>query len=177
MTEAKPKVGNNEQLDPANATSQPEHTAGDGHAHEADNGATPAAVAGTAVETDEDDGEVAEDTDNEDEVDDKRVQEDEEQEGGEEEEDEDEEEAEDEDEDEDDEDENDDDDDDEEDDDEPRLKYARLTQHLGAVYRNGDSTSAFLVAGDKMIIGTHKGNVVMTPELPPGWATRPAPRC
>lgn len=39
----------------------------------------------------------------------------------------------------------------EDDDDEPRLKYARLTQHLGAVYRNGDATSAFLVAGDKMV--------------------------
>ncbi|KAI0150842.1 hypothetical protein GGR57DRAFT_471699 [Xylariaceae sp. FL1272] len=47
----------------------------------------------------------------------------------------------------------------EEEEEEPRLKNARLTQHLGPVYRNGDSTSAFLVAGDKMIIGTHKGNV------------------
>jgi hypothetical protein len=54
-------------------------------------------------------------------------------------------------------------DDEEGDDDEPRLKYARLTQHLGTVYRNGDSTSTFLVAGDKMIIGTHKGNIVLTP--------------
>lgn len=43
------------------------------------------------------------------------------------------------------------DDEDEDDDDEPRLKYARLTQHLGAVYRNADATSAFLVAGDKMV--------------------------
>ena len=44
-------------------------------------------------------------------------------------------------------------DDDEEDDEdeEPRLKYARLTQHLGGVYRNGDATSSFLVAGDKMV--------------------------
>lgn len=41
--------------------------------------------------------------------------------------------------------------DEDEDDDEPRLKYARLTQHLGAVYRNADATSAFLVAGDKMV--------------------------
>ncbi|KAH8587439.1 vacuolar assembly protein-like protein [Bisporella sp. PMI_857] len=51
--------------------------------------------------------------------------------------------------------------DDEEDDedDEPKLKYARLTSHLGLVYRNGDATSAFLVAGDKMIIGTHNGNI------------------
>lgn len=51
--------------------------------------------------------------------------------------------------------EDDDDDDEEEDedeeDDEPRLKYARLTQHLGGVYRNGDATSSFLVAGDKMV--------------------------
>ncbi len=35
--------------------------------------------------------------------------------------------------------------------DEPKLKYARLTSHLGPVYRNGDATSAFLVAGDKMV--------------------------
>jgi hypothetical protein len=42
-------------------------------------------------------------------------------------------------------------DDDEEEDDEPKLKYARLTSHLGPVYRNGDATSAFLVAGDKMV--------------------------
>ncbi|UPK90000.1 hypothetical protein LCI18_000935 [Fusarium solani-melongenae] len=51
------------------------------------------------------------------------------------------------------------DEDDEDEDDEPRLKYARLTQHLGGVYRNGDATSAFLVAGDKMIVGTHNGNI------------------
>jgi hypothetical protein len=43
------------------------------------------------------------------------------------------------------------DDDDQEEDEEPRLKYARLTQHLGPVYRNGDATSSFLVAGDKMV--------------------------
>ncbi|KAI0838513.1 hypothetical protein F5Y06DRAFT_268264 [Hypoxylon sp. FL0890] len=30
---------------------------------------------------------------------------------------------------------------------------------MGAVYRNGDATSAFLVAGDKMIVGTHNGNI------------------
>lgn len=35
--------------------------------------------------------------------------------------------------------------------DEPKLKYARLTSHLGPIYRNGDATSAFLVAGDKMV--------------------------
>lgn len=40
---------------------------------------------------------------------------------------------------------------DEEDDDEPKLKYARMTGNLGAVYRNGDATSTFLVAGDKMV--------------------------
>ncbi|KJZ77621.1 hypothetical protein HIM_02798 [Hirsutella minnesotensis 3608] len=51
------------------------------------------------------------------------------------------------------------DDDDDDEDEEPRLKYARLTQHLSSVYRNGDATSAFLVAGDKMIVGTHNGNI------------------
>lgn len=42
-------------------------------------------------------------------------------------------------------------DEEEEEEEEPKLKYARLTQHLGPVYRNGDATSAFLVAGDKMV--------------------------
>jgi hypothetical protein len=42
-------------------------------------------------------------------------------------------------------------DDDEDEDDEPKLKYARLTGSLGQVYRNGDATSTFLVAGDKMV--------------------------
>lgn len=42
-------------------------------------------------------------------------------------------------------------DDEDEEDDEPKLKYARLTSHLAPVYRNGDATSAFLVAGDKMV--------------------------
>lgn len=37
------------------------------------------------------------------------------------------------------------------DDEEPKLKYARLTGHLTQVYRNGDATSCFLVAGDKMV--------------------------
>lgn len=50
----------------------------------------------------------------------------------------------------DDEDEEDEDEDDGEED-EPKLKHARLTSHLGSVYRNGDATSAFLVAGDKMV--------------------------
>lgn len=40
---------------------------------------------------------------------------------------------------------------DDEEDDEPKLKYARLTSYLGPVYRNGDATSTFLVAGDKMV--------------------------
>ncbi|CAG8950839.1 hypothetical protein HYFRA_00003056 [Hymenoscyphus fraxineus] len=47
----------------------------------------------------------------------------------------------------------------EEDEEEPKLKYARLTSSLAPVYRNGDATSAFLVAGDKMFIGTHNGNI------------------
>lgn len=45
-------------------------------------------------------------------------------------------------------------DDDEEEDDEdeePKLKYTRLTSSLAPVYRNGDATSTFLVAGDKMV--------------------------
>ncbi|OAR02173.1 hypothetical protein LLEC1_06551, partial [Akanthomyces lecanii] len=50
-------------------------------------------------------------------------------------------------------------DEDEEEDEEPSLKISRLTPHLNSVYRNGDATSAFLVAGDKMIIGTHNGNI------------------
>lgn len=41
--------------------------------------------------------------------------------------------------------------DDDEPEDEPKLKYARLTSNLGPVYRNGDATSTFLVAGDKMV--------------------------
>lgn len=44
-----------------------------------------------------------------------------------------------------------DDEDDDEEDEEPRLKYARLTQSLSGLYRNGDATSAFLVGGDKMV--------------------------
>jgi hypothetical protein len=42
-------------------------------------------------------------------------------------------------------------DEEEEENDEPKLKYARMTGYLGSVYRNGDATSAFLVAGDKMV--------------------------
>ena len=51
----------------------------------------------------------------------------------------------------DDDDEEDDDEEEDEEEEEPELKYERLTQHLGAVYRNGDATSSFLVAGDKMV--------------------------
>jgi len=43
------------------------------------------------------------------------------------------------------------DEDDEGEEEEPKLKYARLTSHLAPVYRNGDATSCFLVAGDKMV--------------------------
>ncbi|EHK99622.1 putative Vacuolar protein sorting-associated protein 41 like protein [Glarea lozoyensis 74030] len=48
---------------------------------------------------------------------------------------------------------------DDEEEEEPKLKYARLTSYLAPVYRNGDATSIFLVAGDKMFIGTHNGNI------------------
>lgn len=41
--------------------------------------------------------------------------------------------------------------DDEEEEEEPRLKYAPLTRNLTSLYRNGDASSAFLVAGDKMV--------------------------
>lgn len=47
--------------------------------------------------------------------------------------------------------EDDDDDEDEDEEDEPRLKYTSLTKNLKPLYRNGDATSAFLVAGDKMV--------------------------
>ncbi|KAK6582499.1 hypothetical protein PZA11_004907 [Diplocarpon coronariae] len=40
--------------------------------------------------------------------------------------------------------------DEDDDEEEPKLKYARLTSHLAPVYRNGDATSSFMVAGDKM---------------------------
>lgn len=54
-------------------------------------------------------------------------------------------------EDEEDEEDEDDDDEDEDEEDEPRLKYTSLTKNLKPLYRNGDATSAFLVAGDKMV--------------------------
>jgi len=43
------------------------------------------------------------------------------------------------------------DDEEEEEEDEPRLKYTKLTGSLSSVYRNGDATSSFVVAGDKMV--------------------------
>lgn len=42
-------------------------------------------------------------------------------------------------------------DDDDDEDAEPRFKYANLTSHLGPVFRNGDSASASLVSGDKLV--------------------------
>ncbi|KAF2968202.1 hypothetical protein GQX73_g5398 [Xylaria multiplex] len=134
MTEAKPNAGRNEQLSPVDVTSQPKHIDDGDHAGNIrDNGTTREAATSATVETGkDDDGEVEEETDDEDEVEDEGQENEDE-------------------EDEEDDDEEEEDDDDDEDEDEPRLKYARLTQHLGAVYRNGDSTSAFLVAGDKMI--------------------------
>lgn len=36
-------------------------------------------------------------------------------------------------------------------DEEPKLKYSRLTRDLGPIYRNGDATATFMVAGDKMV--------------------------
>lgn len=50
-------------------------------------------------------------------------------------------------------------DDSEEEEEEPRLKYAPLTKNVSSIYRNGDATSTFHVAGDKMIVGTHNGNI------------------
>lgn len=47
-----------------------------------------------------------------------------------------------------------------EEDEEPRLKYAYLTKHLGSVYRNGDATSSFLVAGDKMVCHLVEGSYI-----------------
>jgi vacuolar protein sorting-associated protein 41 len=53
------------------------------------------------------------------------------------------------------------DDGDEEDDEdeEPRLKYANLTKNLGSLYKNGEMASSFFVAGEKLIIATHQGNI------------------
>ena len=51
------------------------------------------------------------------------------------------------------------DEDEDEEEEESRLKYATLTRNVSSIYRNGDATSAFHVAGDKMIVGTHNGNI------------------
>ncbi|KAJ8109872.1 hypothetical protein ONZ43_g6017 [Nemania bipapillata] len=172
MTEATPNEGSNENLHSVDATAQPKPTIDGGHAastREADHSTAYGTAAGAAVETSETSAGVDKETHSENEVSDKAEGEEEVEgdrerrgepqnkdgdEGG----NKDEEDEEDEHEDgeggeETDEEEEDDDEEEEEEeeDDEPRLKYARLTQHLGSVYRNGDSTSAFLVAGDKMI--------------------------
>ena len=42
-------------------------------------------------------------------------------------------------------------DDDEEEETEPRLKYTKLTTKLASVYRNGDSTSSFMVSENRMV--------------------------
>jgi hypothetical protein len=44
----------------------------------------------------------------------------------------------------------------EEEEEEPRLKYATLTKSVSPLYRNGDATSTFLVAGDKMASRAHR---------------------
>lgn len=54
------------------------------------------------------------------------------------------------------------DDDDDDADEEPKLKYIRLTSNLLSLYRNGDATSTFLVAGDKMVPFCHSSKL---PEL------------
>ncbi|KAL9051828.1 MAG: hypothetical protein Q9162_005769 [Coniocarpon cinnabarinum] len=50
-------------------------------------------------------------------------------------------------------------DEDEDEDAEPRLKYTKLTGHLGQAFKGKDSISASLSSGDKFIVGTHNGNV------------------
>lgn len=107
-----------------------------GHSHESEHDGSPEIAGGDTDEEEEEEGEGEQDEpaeDHEGEPVKSDVDEDEEEEDDEDEEDDDE------------------DDDDDDDDDEPRLKYARLTQHLGPVYRNADATSSFLVAGDKMV--------------------------
>ncbi len=53
-------------------------------------------------------------------------------------------------------DESEDDEDEDEEEEEPRLKYATLTKNVSPIYRNGDATSTFLVAGDKMASRAHR---------------------
>lgn len=43
------------------------------------------------------------------------------------------------------------DDEEEDEEEEPRLDYTSMTRKLTSVYQNGDATSTFLVAGDKMV--------------------------
>ncbi|KAL4906020.1 hypothetical protein BDW74DRAFT_137117 [Aspergillus multicolor] len=52
-----------------------------------------------------------------------------------------------------------DDEEEEEEEEEPHLKYSYLTKQLGGAYRNGDATSTFHAVGDKMVLGTHNGNI------------------
>lgn len=158
MTEAKPNMSHRERLQPVDATSHPRKL-GVKTVPEVDSVASrDNAKVGTA-RVSENDWAADETVDDKDEADKEP-----------------EEEGRDEDEEDEESDDEDDDEEDEEEDDEPRLKYARLTQHLGPVYRNGDSTSAFLVAGDKMIVGTHKGNIVRTPSSFSNIAKCPWPR-
>ncbi|KAF2148899.1 hypothetical protein K461DRAFT_231837 [Myriangium duriaei CBS 260.36] len=55
--------------------------------------------------------------------------------------------------------ESDDEDDEDQEEEEPQLKYTKLTGSLSSVYRNDDDTSTFFVGGDKLIVGTHNGNI------------------
>ena len=50
-----------------------------------------------------------------------------------------------------------------EEDEEPRLEYTSVTKKLSSVYRNGDATSAFLVAGDKMVSASKSRNATVWP--------------
>ncbi|KAF2858857.1 hypothetical protein K470DRAFT_250318 [Piedraia hortae CBS 480.64] len=42
---------------------------------------------------------------------------------------------------------------------EPHLKFTKITGSLASTYRNGDSTSAAVLVGGKIVVGTHNGNV------------------
>lgn len=52
---------------------------------------------------------------------------------------------------------------DEDEEEEPRLEYTSVTKKLSSVYRNGDATSAFLVAGDKMVSAVKSRNATAWP--------------
>lgn len=58
--------------------------------------------------------------------------------------------------------------DDEEEEEEPRLEYTSLTKKLTSVYRNGDATSAFIVAGDKMVSCCWDPSALQRPKCAPG---------